>query len=202
MKENQTITELFIEYISLNNELEKKGGRNAVVDNPNLESLYEKVLDIEDKILKEFGLPKLFEFREIVFNLKTENDFDKIATQLKNEAELYLTSYPKKEVDLLENAKINDLRTYDVLPEIGIEDTLHAMFYFEEYFKKGKIDANELINILKSIDESTSIKFGHLHYYTVKEKNLLKAEKIYNELKERQIPYIEEFRKYRPVYPY
>jgi|GEM_PF-5493248 len=193
---------LFLEFISVNKELEKKGGRGAILRNIDSESLYEKTLEIEDEILNRFGLPKLMKFRDLILNLTSENDFVSIENQLKNAAEYYLTSSPKKNIDILENAKINDLKTYDVFPEIGIEDSLHVMFYFEEFFKKGKIDATELIHILKSIDAKTSTKIGLLHYYSVNKQNLLDAEKIFNELKEKRIPYLEDIKNYRPVYPY
>lgn len=193
---------LFLEFISVNKELEKKGGRGAIIGNLNLGPLYEKALGIENEILNRFGLPKLMKFRTIIFNLTSENDFVSVENQLKNAAEYYLTSSPEKNIELLEDAKTSDLKTYDVFPEIGIEDNLHAMFYFEEFFKKGKIDANELIHILKSIDEKTSAKIGLLHYYSVNKQNHLEAEKIFNELKKRRIPYLEEIRNYKPVYPY
>lgn len=193
---------LFLEFISLNNELEEKGGRGAIMGNPDLEPLYEKTLEIEDEILNRFGLPKLMKFRDIIFNLTSEKDFESIENQLKKAAEYYLTSSPTKHFDLLEDAKINDLKTYDVLPELGIEDNLYAMFIFEEYFKKGEIGAKELINILSSIDAETSIKIGYLYFYTVDEPNLEKATNIQTELSERKINYLTEYLKFRPVYPY
>jgi hypothetical protein len=193
---------LFLEYISAQKELEKKGGRAAIIDNTDLEPLYEKVLCIEDDILKKFGLPKLMKFRDIISNLTSEKDFVRVTLQLKNAAVQYLTSSPEKDIELLETAKIKDLKTYDILPEIGLEVTLHSMFYFEEYFKKGKIKAKELIDILKSIDENTSVKIGHLHYYATHGQITSEAENIFNELKAKRIPYLVELRNYRPVYPY
>lgn len=193
---------LFLKYLSLNKELEKKGGRSTLVENLDLEPLYTNILSIENEILKQFGLPKLMKYREIVFDLKSKEDFEKIIIQLQMEAQDYLTSSLERDTDLLEDAKTNDLKTYDILPEIGIEDTFLAMFYFEEYFKKGKMNAKELVTILKSIDDETSVKIGHLHYYTVNGQNIADAEKIFNELNEKRIPYLAELRDYRPVYPY
>lgn len=124
--------QLFATYILLNKELEKKGGRHAIPSNIELEELYERLLSIEDEIMKSFGFPKLMKYREIIFNLNSKKDFEIIGKLLKNAAEYYLTSSPEIEIELLEDAKMNDLKTYDVLPEIGIDDNLYAMFLFEE----------------------------------------------------------------------
>lgn len=194
--------EIFFDYITMEKELESKGGRESVVENPSLEPLYEKILNLEDEILKRFGLPKLLKFREIIWDLSSETDIEGTTLQLKNAATYYLISSPEKEIELLEEAKINDLRTYEVLPEIGVENRLHSRFYFEEYFKKGIIDAKELINILKSIDEDTASQMGLLNYYKINGENPAEAEEIYKELKEKHIPYLEEFILYKPVYPY
>jgi len=193
---------LFSDYILLKKELESKGGRDLVSENPDLEVLYEKMLTLENNILKKYGLPQLLAYRDILIELNTENDIGHVAVQLKNAAEYYLVSTPRRDVKLLEDAKANDLKTYEVLPEIGIDDTLHAMFYFEEYFKKDKITANELISILKTIDEDTSSKIGQFHYYTFKQQNLEEVGTLYKELSMIGIPFLDEFKNYRPVYPY
>jgi hypothetical protein len=76
------------------------------------------------------------------------------------------------------------------------------MFYFEEYFKKDKINADEFIDILKNIDKETSNKIGCFYFCSVNKKEPLEVERLFVELTEKQIPYLEEFKNYRPVYPY
>ena len=132
----------------------------------------------------------------------TENDFDIVANELTSAAEKYLSSSPRKDIDLLEDAKEHDLKTYEVLPELGIDDTLPAMFYLEECFKTGKINGEELIRILKSLDSTSVSEIGHMHYDAVRGQNTLEVERLFKILKEKQIPFLEELRNYIPVYPY
>ena len=193
---------LFLKHISLSHELNIKGGRRAAVENEDLQPLYDKILNLEDEILKRFGLPKLMKFRAVIWDVKSENDIADIELELKNLAAEYLLSSLKKDIDLLKDAKLNDLKTYEVLPEIGFEDNLCALFYFEEYFKKDKITEENLITILKNIDEETSTKMGQLHFNITREVDSSQAEKLFSELNEKQVPYLKEFTNFRPVFPY
>ena len=182
-------------------QLQEKGGRKAVVSNPNLDSLYNKIHSIEDEILAHFKLPKLMKFRAIVFAFFDE-DPKAVLEELEVAAKAYFMSSPMPDIRLLEYAKETNLRTYDVLPEIGIKDSLVAIFYFEEYFKKGKIEASELIQILSSFNQDTLQKMGRLNYYTANNENPSKTEKLFNELKKKQIPFLEEYITFYPSLPY
>ena len=196
------VKNLFLKYITLQSELDSKGGNEAVVENPDLEELYESILEIKDEIFELYGLPKLIRFNDIIEKINTENDFDIVAYELTSAAEKYLSSSPRKDIDLLEDAKKYDLKTYEVLPELGIEPDLAGMFYLEECFKIGKINAEELLRILKSLDSTTISEIGHLHYDAVREQNPKEVERLFKILQEKQIPFLEELRNYKPVYPY
>ena len=200
---NRSVDSLLIEYLLLKNLLESKGGRDAVSQNPEeLESLYENILLLEDKILDKFYLPKLIQFREILFDFKFFRDIKKIKIQIKKNTEQYLASSPQSPIKLLENAKINDQKTYDILPELGFEDTIVSMFYFEECYKKGLMDAQELINILTLINPVISKKMNNFRAYTKENNYKEESLKIFKELKKKQIPFINEFANYNPSYPY
>jgi len=195
---------LFSEYIKLRQKLENNGGSQAVLENPGseLEDMYERSLAIENEVLTKFGLPKSLKYREIIWDLISKEHSKSIINRLEKAAEEWLKSSPQQSIKLLEEAKKADLKTYEVSPEAGIDDNYSTIFYFEEYFKKGVITAQELLNILKSIDEETSVKIGHLNYYKVTEPNFAEAELIYNKLSEKKIPYLEELKNWRLVYPY
>jgi len=195
---------LFSEYIKLKNELDNKGGPKAVLESPGteLEKIYERSLSIEDEILARFGLPKSIRYRKIIWEMKSESDSIKIINELNRVATEVLLSSPRTNVELLEEAKIKNLKSFDILPEIGFDDTLHTIFYFEEYFKKGIITAQELIDILRSINKETSVQIGQFKYYTNLKPELDKAELLYNQLSEKKIPYLEELKNWRLEYPY
>ena len=113
----------------------------------------------------------------------------------------YLTSTPDIDLHLLEKAKVEDLKTYEVLPEIGFDDSLHSMFYFEECFKKNLINAKELIYILNSINKSASSKIGNLNYY-YKINDKTSSNRILKELEKFNFPFLKELQEYCPSYPY
>jgi hypothetical protein len=195
--------ELFLKYIKINNLIRNYDHSKSILhDDIFIQSVHEKSLKIEDKILQKFGLSKAYEHREILFSLTDEKGIKSVLSELKDKAKSYLYSSPKSDIELLEAAKKEDLKTYQVLPEMGIEDTLYAMFYLEEYFKKGKIDAQELITILKNIDEKTSIKMAYLRNYYTDEERDKKFEKALNELEIKGIPYLVDYINYKPKYPY
>lgn len=195
---------LFSEYIKLRKELEDGGGPEAVVENPGseLEKIYDRCYDIEDEILTKFGLPKSLRFREIVWDLMSKSESGGVINKLSQAAEDWLISSPRLSIELLEEAKRADLSTYEVLPEIGIHEVYHTRFYFDEYFKKGTITAQGLIDILKSIDEETAVKIEKMQDYQTTGTNLPEANLIFDELFEKKIPYLEELKNWRPVYPY
>jgi hypothetical protein len=195
---------LFSEYIKLRKELENNGGVNAILENPGseLKGIYEKCLAIEDEILTKFGLPKSIRYREIIWELTSKSHSEQVINKLTNAAEEWLISSPQLSIELLEKAKKADLRSYEVLPEIGIGDGYHTIFYYEEYFKKGIISAQELLDILQSIDEETTVKIWNLNYYNQNKTNMVEAKLIFNELSEKQIPYLEKLKIWALEYPY
>ena len=199
---NQNIFKLFTKYISLNQIFNKKGGRKSVIDKPELEEQYISLLNLEDEILRKMGLPKKLIYRSIIFNLTKEKNINPVWIELKKSAEDYLLSFPDSDVYLLEHARENNLKTYDVLPEIGIDDTLYSMFYFEEIYKKGKVTTEKLIKDLPSITKEKSTKLGKLNYFIKNKEDPKKIELIYTELTKMKIPYLEEYKIFTPVYPY
>lgn len=72
------INSLLTKYLSLNKVIKDNGGRIAIEGNGKLEKIYEELLSLEDKILKQFGLPLLMKYREVLFQLaEIENPVSK-----------------------------------------------------------------------------------------------------------------------------
>lgn len=200
------INYLLIKHSSLNKLLNESGGRSAIEGNYKLGKIYEKLLIIENKILRQFGLPLLMEYRDVLLELaNTENHEKKFAETinfLQESAIKYLNSTPEGNITLLENAKLNNLTTYDILPEIGIEDGLYAMFIYEEVFKKDKENAKNTISIIQNTEEETLSKLGYFHYYLSRNENITKTNKIFKDLSNKGVKYLKEFSEFRPTYPY
>ena len=201
----EKIRGLLFKYISLSAMLDSKGGRTSI-NNLDVENIYNNVLTVENEILKSFGLPQLMKYREILFDFivtdNSENEIMDTITLLTEEANKFLLSSPPREIDILRSAKLNGLKTYDVLPEIGIEDGIYAMFVFEEIFKKDGCSENQFISTLKEIDETTYQELGRIHYNTLNGISAQETNFLTNKVTIKQVKYLKEFIKYTPVYPY
>ena len=196
------MSKYFSEYIFWNNKLASRGGRRSILRDREAEVFYEKLYEVEEQILKQFGLPYLLEFRELIFDLFSEADIDLINTRLSDAAAQYLVTSAVTDKNLLLNAKARNLKSYEVLPELGIKDFLHSMFYYEEYFKKDKMEAEELIELLRKIDDETAMMLKELNSDFVDELICDETRILHEELSEKQIPYLAEFVMYTPAYPY
>jgi len=84
------LKELLIKYAALNKELKRYGGRNTIGTNLFLEDFYEEISDTEEDILKVIGLPKLINFRSILFDLTDKKDVDRVVIELETAAKYNL----------------------------------------------------------------------------------------------------------------
>ena len=194
------INHLLTQYLSLNKIIQKNGGRNAIQGNNELEKTYEEILDLENKILKKYGLPHSIKYREILLELieeqKPEAKFEEIINLLTKLAIAHLKSTPENKITLLENAKIEGLKSYEILPELGINvEHGYATFIYEEYFMKGKENAEGIISILENIDKETWEKIYKMCSY------LSEAKEIIKDLSQK-MKYIKEYNEYEPTFPY
>lgn len=190
-------------YISLNYLINSKGGRETIKDNEELGDIYESAYDTEIDILRAFGLPPNFKYRDILIPVLDENIIDQTITNLSDAAMDFLNSSPINEIDLLEEAKKEDLRTYEIHPDLGIDDSLYSIFIYEKKFKKCKINARDTINILRSIKSKTGTQLGYLHYSINHEETPQdEIKEIEEELSCQNIPYLKEFINFKIKYPY
>ncbi len=109
-------------------ELEEKGGPSDDAE------LYEHILHLQNKLLKSFGLPGSFDFTRIIQfeNIPTAHEITIRINQLKDAATTYLLTDAKSELDILENAKANQLDPFNVLPELNIKTHIYAIFVYDK----------------------------------------------------------------------
>ena len=72
--------------------------------------IYSKALDLEDDILQRFGLPESLKYRLVFIELFDEKEIDKTISHLTLAATEFLNSTPANKIELLEDAKRNDLK--------------------------------------------------------------------------------------------
>ena len=65
------ILDMMEEYIELEKRLDEMGGREAValLGTVELETLYEEIYEMEEKILMQFHLPPTYQYRSFLFDL-------------------------------------------------------------------------------------------------------------------------------------
>jgi len=116
MGNKKLIIKMMTDYVLMRDLLEKKGGpeKNG--------KLFERVFNLEDEILKKFGLPSIHEYSEVLWNLKinSESDIEKAITLLAKKAKTYLSKPVVNLITLINNAKAQKIEAYDFLKEIGI----------------------------------------------------------------------------------
>jgi hypothetical protein len=109
-------------------ELEEKGGPS---DDP---ILFEYINKQRAKLLKSFGLPDSIDYIKITNfeNLPNDQEIDNRIKQLKEAATAYLLADAKSELKILENAKINKLNPFNVLPELNIKTHIYTIFIYDK----------------------------------------------------------------------
>ena len=200
--ESLKLRALLLKYIKLNKEVESNGGRYIEDLNPFLEPFYRELIETENKILKKFGLCTTLYHRSTLFKLLTVKQINSVVKELKIKAERYLSAKPQPDIEVLEAGKLFNFGSYQVLPEVGIKDTYYGMFFYEECFKKDKINALELITILKTIDDTDTFNTDYLHWYLRLDENIKRTIAVIDKLENKGIKYLEVLADYKPIYPF
>lgn len=65
---------LLPKYLFLNKIIKDGGGRIAIEGDAKLEKIYDELLELENRILKQFGLQILMKYREVLFELTQKNN--------------------------------------------------------------------------------------------------------------------------------
>ncbi|ASZ12065.1 hypothetical protein KTO58_14425 [Chitinophaga pendula] len=154
----------------------------------------EEVLDMENDILSQFGLPASKRFVQILHdfvNHSQVNDqlLDYVSKKLRAAARKYLLSPVVSDVDLLNQAVETKRSPYDLLPELGYNVHEYAVFLVGELLYKRNMSASDILDELKkaqhfnSWDDITVI--NGIHNYTTHE--------LYAQLKKQELRFVDDF---------
>lgn len=184
MENEKLLKKMMTDYVLMRNLLEIKGG-------PEKDGkLFEEVFNLEDKILKKFGLPSLVAYQEVLWNLhiNSETDIEKAITQLKSKAKIYLSKPVINKISLLKNAKEQGADICDFLTEIGIK-THEYTITICSFFYLGKISAEDTIKELTLSNKPAILE----KTYLVKNEKFPEKTKLYKDLKKVGLKFIDNY---------
>lgn len=113
--------------------------------------LFEQILEIQDGILKQLGLPNSPDYNELIYfkTTPTATEIKERIIQLHSAATNYLLSDAKSELQDLRDAQENQSNPMDVLPELKITTHAYTIFVFNKILLKRKDSVENVLHDLR-----------------------------------------------------
>ncbi|HVI47772.1 MAG TPA: hypothetical protein VM802_23065 [Chitinophaga sp.] len=159
-----------------------------------VESGDEDVLDLENDILSQFGLPASRRFVQILHDFVHHshvNDqlLDYVSKKLRSAARKYLLAPVMSDIDVLESAREQKRTPFDVLPELGYPVQDYALFLVGELFYRRNMAAADILDELK--------KAHHFHSWNdlvvLSKMSNYSAQDLYAKLKKHELRFIDDY---------
>ncbi|QJB29988.1 hypothetical protein HF324_00860 [Chitinophaga oryzae] len=154
----------------------------------------EEVLDLENDILTQFGLPTSRRFVQILHDFVHHSQvsdqlLDYVSKKLRSAARKYLLAPVMSDVDLLEQARDQKRSPYDVLPELGYPAQEYALFLIGELYYRRNMAAADILEELK--------KMQHFHSWNdlalLSKMNNYSHHELYTKLKKHELRFIDDY---------
>lgn len=154
----------------------------------------EDVLDLENDILTQFGLPTSRRFVQILHDFVhhshvSDQLLDYVSKKLRSAARKYLLAPVMSDIDLLEHAREQKRSPYDVLPELGYPAQEYALFLLGELYYRRNMAATDILEELK--------KMHHFHSWNdlalLSKMNNYSTHELYTKLKKHELRFIDDF---------
>jgi len=185
MTKQNSFKPTLLEIAKLQIELKEKGGPTE--DG----TLFEEILNLQDSILKIFGLPGFPEYEKYISFDKFPSDMnlDKIILLLHGAAAAYLLSPIKSDLQYLRDAQDFKKDGFLVLPELKIATHIYTIFVYEKILLKKKDTVENILQELRLVNEPDILdSLGQLAQGTLENKHEVTAI-----LKADGVKYIEQF---------
>lgn len=160
MNQSATLVEAVVALSKMNQVLEDAGGPEAEGD------MFEEYLAARVDILEKFGLPETEEFLFLLASgdVFTDAEAEEVVAELHQAATKYLLSPVRREVQVLEDAKVEQSNPFNVLPEIGVITHTYTLFVYEAILLKQEQPAHEVWECLKKTQQPEVIEaLGNLY---------------------------------------
>lgn len=155
---------------------------------------FEDVLDLENDILTQFGLPTSRRFVQILHDFVNhgqvnEQLLDFVSKKLRSAARKYLLSPVMSDIELLVHAREQKRSPYDVLPELGYPAHDYALFLVGELYYRRNMAASDILDELKKMQRHNSwtdlTLLSQMNNYTSTE--------LYTKLKKYELRFIDDY---------
>ncbi|CAL1519568.1 hypothetical protein [Chitinophaga sp. MM2321] len=154
----------------------------------------EDVLDLENDILTQFGLPTSRRFVQILHDFVhhshvSDQLLDYVSKKLRSAARKYLLAPVMSDIELLESAREQKRSPYDVLPELGYPAQEYALFLVGELYYRRTMAATDILEELK--------KMHHFHSWNdltlLSKMNNYSTHELYAKLKKHELRFIDDY---------
>ena len=165
--------------------LDKKGGPSEDGQ------LFEQILELQDGILKSFGLPVTSANQKLLYfkTLPTDTEVNERIKLLHKTATEYLLSNAKPELKILKDAQEAKQDPFIVLPELKITTHTYTNFIYEEILLKRKDNLENILNELKFVNHPDILDvLGRLGFGTLENE-----QDVISILKAVGVKYIDQF---------
>ena len=153
--------------------------------------LFEQLLDLQNGILKSFGLPETKENESLLSftALPSDIELDERIKQLHETATEYLLSDAKPELEILREAQETEKSAFSVLPELKVSTHVYTIFVYEHILLKRKDSVENILQELKFSDRPQILEaLGHISL-----RNLDNQTQVVAALKSMGLKYVDEF---------
>ncbi|RAJ05283.1 hypothetical protein LX64_02440 [Chitinophaga skermanii] len=152
------------------------------------------VLELENDILSQFGLPASKRFVQILHDFvhhASVNDqlIDYVSKKLRSAARKYLLAPVMSDAEQLSAARDQKRSPYDVLPELGLPVHEYAVFLIGEVLYRRNMDAQEVLDELRRAQKHNSwedvVLMSKMKDYATND--------IYEKLKKQHFIFVDDF---------
>ncbi|MET6998132.1 hypothetical protein [Chitinophaga defluvii] len=155
---------------------------------------FEDVLDMENDILSQFGLPASKRFVQILHDFVQQgqvNDhlLDYVSKKLRSAAKKYLLSPVMSDIELLEHARELKRSPYDVLPELGYPAHEYSLFLVGELLYRRNMAASDVLDELKKMQHFDSWN----DLMVLSKMNNYSTHELYTKLKKQELRFVDDF---------
>lgn len=163
MKVSKELKRQILHYGILQFELNDKGGPTGNGE------LFNKIIEMQDDILAQFGLPSTQTNQELLYYVdfpSTEELFFKIETLIET-AKVYNEREPVSTKVFLKLAKENNDSAFNVLPELGICTSGYAMYVYDQKFLIDNCPISDIIDELEKCKkyDGSGLEIAHKFAY-------------------------------------
>lgn len=152
------------------------------------------VLDMENDILLQFGLPASKRFVQILHDFVSQREvndhlIEYVSKKLRTAARKYLLAPVVSDLEQLEQAKEQKKSPYDVLPELGYPVNDYSVFLLGELLYRRNLLANDVLEEIKKVQYVDAWDDVLLLSKVVK----YETHELYHRLKGHDLQFIDDF---------